>query len=967
VTALAPDPPSPDPIAGQVEALLDRIRRAGVAPVGVTDYGGIRELLTRALPGLADPAAREALRGAVASMVATTRDEWTRVWQLSEFLETPSPAETATADDALAAPPTAEPTRRRRLWERLVDGPRWLLAVPVVLLAALVLGVAAFIVFPRDRDLPPATTTRPSLDPPVAAAKQWTRVPLNKRVSDMLETPREQRTLDERDLGALTLGGLLTTLGVAWALLARGLRRSRKREADRQRIQGEARRRELSRTAEANDVSRRLTYFVPPTPALSHEALADSATVLARIFGHVTVNGLDIDGTITATIADGGRFSPIQARRVFSRHLTVLVDMEKGDHPWAGDIQWLLDGWSRLGVEIQRYVFHFDPSFLCSAEGFETTLEALARRSEGESLLIISRRLSTRDFRGQTSAWLNAVDAWPLRAWLDPAPIPFARLPRDYRLEVRRLSRQGFARFPFSDSGVRALATHLAGGATRPPEPEPLPSLADRHISEAVQKWALFASLVPDPTWAQLQHVRATLPELRTLLPTNSHLQRLLDWAERANGERDAESGDGRTLSLDPRRVEQLIQRARLDDAGRPEPERLEARCRQMLLDQLGVERPQDALMHEFWQLKRAEHSLALGSEAALPAFDALVGGAWHEETLLAMETALARDEATRTLGRAVRDGLRFAVDQTGDLVRWSDLLRPRPLHLAVTGGLVALAVIALARPEASWMQRPAQRYKGELPADAALVRERKPPRAPGPGPNRAPGPAPGPGPVAPIVQPPPSDDPIFDRVARIVTEDLNVPMARVTPNARLVEDLGADKLDLVKMDMDIDASFGVNVELFSDQGLGTIQGIVDFIKSSIATTDDQSISKYDNTEAQLKIRSIATRLGKRSYSSEIDPLIKNVIVDTFDVNASRSVDTEEEISHINCGTLNTIDDAVSSQGWFGLYTTYGLPPDYSYVADTLGFDQVVRALLESKAVACALRDTPNREPTPRQ
>src|SRR5262249_60137028 len=169
------------------------------------------------------------------------------------------------------------------------------------------------------------------------------------------------------------------------------------------------------------------------------------------LFGRVQGEALDVNRTIDATLAQGGRFVAVTAERRVSRTLTIIVDVEGGSHPWLTDIQWLLDRWHALGVQFQRYDFQFEPLFLINAATrIPILLEKLARRAEGEPLLIFSRRLTGQDFRGE-ARWLRYAEAWPVRAWLDPAPRPPEELPAAYQNEINRLAHRGFRRFPFNE------------------------------------------------------------------------------------------------------------------------------------------------------------------------------------------------------------------------------------------------------------------------------------------------------------------------------------------------------------------------------------------------------------------------------------------------------------------------------------------------------------------------------------
>ena len=58
------------------------------------------------------------------------------------------------------------------------------------------------------------------------------------------------------------------------------------------------------------------------------------------------------------------------------------------------------------------------------------------------------------------------------------------------------------------------------------------------------------------------------------------------------------------------------------------------------------------------------------------------------------------------------------------------------------------------------------------------------------------------------------SDDPaeIFERVKKIIVEQLGVEDAEVTPEASITDDLGADSLDQVELVMAFETEFGIDI-----------------------------------------------------------------------------------------------------------------------------------------------------------
>ncbi|MBA7594354.1 Acyl carrier protein [subsurface metagenome] len=75
----------------------------------------------------------------------------------------------------------------------------------------------------------------------------------------------------------------------------------------------------------------------------------------------------------------------------------------------------------------------------------------------------------------------------------------------------------------------------------------------------------------------------------------------------------------------------------------------------------------------------------------------------------------------------------------------------------------------------------------------------------------------------------------VFERVKKIVVEQLGVEEAEVLPSANFVDDLGADSLDLVELVMSLEEEFsqeGQKVEIPDEDAekIVTVQDAVDYI-----------------------------------------------------------------------------------------------------------------------------------------
>ena len=72
----------------------------------------------------------------------------------------------------------------------------------------------------------------------------------------------------------------------------------------------------------------------------------------------------------------------------------------------------------------------------------------------------------------------------------------------------------------------------------------------------------------------------------------------------------------------------------------------------------------------------------------------------------------------------------------------------------------------------------------------------------------------------------------IEQRVKEIIVEQLGVTVDQVTPEAKFIEDLGADSLDTVELVMALDEESGQEIPDEEAEKITTVQQAVDYIKS---------------------------------------------------------------------------------------------------------------------------------------
>ena len=74
----------------------------------------------------------------------------------------------------------------------------------------------------------------------------------------------------------------------------------------------------------------------------------------------------------------------------------------------------------------------------------------------------------------------------------------------------------------------------------------------------------------------------------------------------------------------------------------------------------------------------------------------------------------------------------------------------------------------------------------------------------------------------------------VFDRVKKVVVEQLSVDEALVTPEASFTGDLGADSLDTVELVMAFEEEFGIEILDDDAEKIATVQDAIDYIEAKL-------------------------------------------------------------------------------------------------------------------------------------
>lgn len=77
--------------------------------------------------------------------------------------------------------------------------------------------------------------------------------------------------------------------------------------------------------------------------------------------------------------------------------------------------------------------------------------------------------------------------------------------------------------------------------------------------------------------------------------------------------------------------------------------------------------------------------------------------------------------------------------------------------------------------------------------------------------------------------------DAVFDRVKQLILDQLDVDGDEITPDARFIDDLGADSLDIVELIMAIEEEFELEIPDEDAERIATVGDAVAYIKKESA------------------------------------------------------------------------------------------------------------------------------------
>ena len=77
------------------------------------------------------------------------------------------------------------------------------------------------------------------------------------------------------------------------------------------------------------------------------------------------------------------------------------------------------------------------------------------------------------------------------------------------------------------------------------------------------------------------------------------------------------------------------------------------------------------------------------------------------------------------------------------------------------------------------------------------------------------------------------NSDEIFEKVKKIIIEQLGATEASVTSEASFIDDLGADSLDIVELIMALEEEFDIEIPDSDAEKIVTVNDVVEYIKEN--------------------------------------------------------------------------------------------------------------------------------------
>ncbi len=78
------------------------------------------------------------------------------------------------------------------------------------------------------------------------------------------------------------------------------------------------------------------------------------------------------------------------------------------------------------------------------------------------------------------------------------------------------------------------------------------------------------------------------------------------------------------------------------------------------------------------------------------------------------------------------------------------------------------------------------------------------------------------------------AQDPIFERIKKIIVDQLGVEESLVTEEASFIDDLGADSLEIVDLIMAFEGEFGITISDEDAENMSNVGDVVEYLRENV-------------------------------------------------------------------------------------------------------------------------------------
>ena len=71
----------------------------------------------------------------------------------------------------------------------------------------------------------------------------------------------------------------------------------------------------------------------------------------------------------------------------------------------------------------------------------------------------------------------------------------------------------------------------------------------------------------------------------------------------------------------------------------------------------------------------------------------------------------------------------------------------------------------------------------------------------------------------------------MYEKVSKMLAEQLGIAPEKITPDAEIIKDLGADSLDVVELMMSLEDEYGITLPEAEVEGAKTVQDVVNMLE----------------------------------------------------------------------------------------------------------------------------------------